>query len=183
MVKTETKQIPLGWKAPDFNLFNPYLGKSQSLNDLYSNKCTVVIFMCNHCPYVKHIMDQLKIFGDDMIKLDVSVIAINSNDYINYPQDSPENMSALVKEYDFKFPYLFDETQEVAKLYKAECTPDFNVFDKDLLCVYRGQFDYSRPGNSEIINGVSLREAVDLTLIDKVVDNQIPSVGCNIKWF
>jgi len=182
MVETETRNIPLGWKAVNFTLFNPYLGKEQSFDDLYSNKCTVVIFMCNHCPYVKHIMHGLKSFGDDMLKKDVSVIAINSNDYINYPQDSPENMSSLVKEYNFSFPYLFDETQEVAKSYQAECTPDFNVFDKDLLCVYRGQFDYSRPGNSEEINGVSIREAVDLALNDKVVENQIPSVGCNIKW-
>lgn len=182
MVLTETKKISLGWEAPKFNLLNPYLGKYQSLDDLYSNKCTVVIFMCNHCPYVIHIMAGLKSFAEDMFKKDVGVIAINSNDIINYPEDSPENMTALVKKYNLSFPYLFDENQQVAKDYQAECTPDFNVFDKDLLCVYRGRFDNSRPGNNEKVNGFDLRRAVNLTLQDKIIENQIPSAGCNIKW-
>ena len=183
MALTPTKNIPLGFTAPGFNLLNPLLNKFENLDDLKGEKATVIIFMCNHCPYVIHILDQLVQVVNDYSSKDVSFVGINSNNIITHPQDSPENMVKLIEEHKIQFSYLFDETQEVAKAYDAACTPDFSVFDKNMKCVYRGQMDSSRPGNNEPINGKDLREVIDLILKNKIISKeQIPSIGCNIKW-
>mgnify|MGYP001385676683 CR=1 FL=1 len=183
MSLTPTKNIPLGFIAPGFKLLNPLINKFNNLDDLKGKKVTVIIFMCNHCPYVIHILDQLVQIANDYKTKDVSFIGINSNNIISHPQDSPENMVKLIKDYKIQFSYLFDETQEVAKAYDAACTPDFSVFDKNLKCVYRGQMDSSRPGNDEPINGKDLREVIDLILNNQSISKkQIPSIGCNIKW-
>ena len=183
MALTPTKKIPLGFLAPEFNLLNPVTNKFENLNDLKSDIVTVVVFMCNHCPYVIHVLDQLVQISNDYKSKKVRFIGINSNNIISHPEDSPEKMKKLVKEYNIPFSYLFDETQEVAKAYDAACTPDFSVFDKNIKCVYRGQMDSSRPGNNEPINGRDLREVIDLILNNQPIKKeQIPSIGCNIKW-
>ena len=183
MVLTPTTQIPLGYKAPGFNLLNPLTGKIQSLNELKSNKAPLVIFMCNHCPYVVHVLEGLVKLANDYISKDISIIGINSNDVINYPDDSPEKMIDLIHEYNIPFPYLFDKTQEVAKLYHAACTPDFSVFNGKMECVYRGQLDTSRPGNNEPVTGSDIRMVLDAILANTEITNiQKPSIGCNIKW-
>ncbi len=183
MAETPTIQIPLGFSAPDFNLPDMISGHRKTLNDLQSDKATVVVFICNHCPYVIHIIEELVNVGKDYIPKGVSFVMINSNDVEKYPADSPEKMVEFAKKYDFPFPYLFDETQEVAKAYDAACTPDFNVFDGEMRCVFRGQFDDSRPGNKKPVTGADLRRTLDLILEGKEVPkNQPPSVGCNIKW-
>ncbi len=183
MALTPTKKIPLGFLAPEFNLLNPVTNKFENLNDLKSDIVTVVVFMCNHCPYVIHVLDQLVQISNDYKSKKVRFIGINSNNIISHPEDSPEKMKELVKEYNIPFSYLFDETQEVAKAYDAACTPDFSVFDKNIKCVYRGQMDSSRPGNNEPINGRDLREVIDLILNNQPIKKeQIPSIGCNIKW-
>lgn len=154
-----------------------------SLQDLKSNVATVIIFMCNHCPYVKHILSGIIDLSRDYTPKGIKFAGINSNDVQNYPDDSPEKMKELALSMNFNFPYLFDESQEVAKLYDAACTPEFHIFDKDLKCVYRGQFDSSRPGNELPVTGEDMRRALDNLLSGKEVDkNQIPGIGCNIKW-
>ena len=183
MVLTPTTQIPLGYKAPDFNLLNPLTGKYQSLNELKSNYATVVIFMCNHCPYVVHVLDGLVKLANDYMSKEITVIGINANDIINYPDDSPEKMVDLIQDYKLPFPYLFDETQTVAKAYHAACTPDFSIFNGQMECVYRGQLDDSRPGNGEPVTGSDIRIVLDSILANreiKIISK--PSVGCNIKW-
>ncbi len=183
MALTPTKKIPLGFFAPGFKLLNPVTNKFENLDDLKSEKVTVIIFMCNHCPYVIHVLDQLVQIANDYKLKGVSFIGINSNNTISHPQDSPDNMKKLVEEYNISFSYLFDESQKVAKAYDAACTPDFSVFNKDMKCVYRGQMDSSRPGNNEPVNGSDLREVIDLILNDQpILKEQIPSIGCNIKW-
>lgn len=183
MVLTPTKQIPLGFLAPDFELLNPLSGETQSLINLQSNKATLIVFMCNHCPYVIHILDGLIALAQDYSSQGVSVIAINSNDTLNYPDDSPEKMIDLVTDYKIPFPYLFDSTQSVAKAYNAECTPDFSVFDGAMKCVYRGQMDDSRPGNNLPVTGDDIRLVLDSVLLGNNIGiSQKPSVGCNIKW-
>ena len=183
MAATPTIQIPLGFKAPDFRLPDLVSGQEKSLNELKSDKATVVVFICNHCPYVIHIIDELVKVGKEYIPKGVSFIMINSNDVENYPADSPEKMVEFAKERNFPFPYLYDETQEIAKAYKAVCTPDFSIFDADLSCVYRGQLDDSRPGRDVPITGNDIRQALDAILAEKVVNElQKPSIGCSIKW-
>jgi len=183
MAETPTVQIPLGFSAPDFQLPDLISGKDKSLDDLKSPNATVVVFICNHCPYVIHIIKELVNVGKDYIPKGISFIMINSNDVLNYPADSPEKMKDFAKDHDFPFPYLFDETQEVAKAYDAACTPDFNVIDGEMKCVYRGQFDDSRPGNGKPVTGSDLRNTLDLILAGQQVPReQLPSVGCNIKW-
>jgi thiol-disulfide isomerase/thioredoxin len=141
------------------------------------------MFICNHCPYVKHINKELTRLANDYMKKDVNFIAINSNDVMNYPDDSPENMRITAREQAFPFPYLFDEAQEVAKAYQAACTPDFYVFDSNLVLVYRGQLDDSRPGNKIAVTGDSIRNVLDCLLNNKPISiEQKPSLGCNIKW-
>jgi len=183
MTLTPTKNIPLGFTAPGFNLLNPLLNKFENLDDLKGKKATVIIFMCNHCPYVIHILDQLVQIANDYLSEGISFIAINSNNIKSHPQDSPENMIQLINEYKIQFSYLFDESQEIAKAYDAACTPDFSVFNENIKCVYRGQMDSSRPGNNEQNNGKDLREVLNNILNNQpITTEQIPSIGCNIKW-
>jgi peroxiredoxin len=184
MSLTPTKQIPLGHTAPNFTLPDVTSGKDVSLNDINGDKGTAVMLICNHCPYVIHVIDELVKLATDYQKKGIGFVAISSNDVENYPQDSPEKMKEFAAENDFPFPYLYDESQEIAKAYDAACTPDFNVFDKDLKCVYRGELDGSRPGNEVPVTGKSMRAALDNLVEGKEIDpeNQRPSMGCNIKW-
>ncbi len=183
MARTPSNMIPLGTVAPDFKLLDTVSGNHLSLQDLKSDKATLIMFICNHCPFVKHMDDQLVSLANDYIAKGVSVIAISSNDVENYPQDAPDLMTKEAAALGYPFPYLYDETQEVAKAYDAACTPDFYVFDKDLKCAYRGQLDDSRPGNGKPVTGTDLRNALDEILDGKEVSAaQIPSIGCNIKW-
>ncbi len=182
MVAVHTLSIPLGFRAPDFELIEPLTGKKRSLQVLKGEKGTVITFICNHCPYVQHIIDKLVAVAQEYIPKGIAFIAINSNDVAHYPEDAPDKMSAWAREKNFPFPYLYDDTQAVAKDYKAMCTPDFNVFDADLRCVYRGRFDDSTPGNNRPVTGQDLRNALDAILQGTTIDRQIPSIGCNIKW-
>ena len=183
MARTPTVNLKLGYKAPDFSLPDVVSGSSETFHDIKGEKATVVMFICNHCPFVIHVMDELIRVANDYKSQGIGFVAISSNDVSTHPDDSPEKMKALAAEKEFPFPYLYDETQEVAKAYTAACTPDFSVFDADENCVYRGQLDDSRPGNDEPINGKDLRKVLD-TLIDgkSVPADQKPSLGCNIKW-
>jgi thiol-disulfide isomerase/thioredoxin len=183
MSATPSNMLALGTGAPGFNLFDTVSGNTLSLNELKSDIATVVMFICNHCPYVKHINSELVSLSNEYMEKGISFIAINSNDIGNYPEDSPDNMKLTAEELGYKFPYLFDETQEVAKAYQAACTPDFYVFDKSLKLVYRGQFDDSRPGNSVEVTGSDISSVLDNILADvPVSQEQKPSIGCNIKW-
>ncbi|TAF33642.1 MAG: thioredoxin family protein [Cytophagales bacterium] len=183
MAKTETLSIPLGFEAPHFVLPDAVSGQNKSLSELMGSKATVVVFMCNHCPYVTHIIAPMLQIARDFASLGVKFIAINSNDVVNYPQDSPENMKKWAEELNFPFPFLYDETQDVARLYQAACTPDFSVFDAQKKCVYRGQFDDSRPKGTIPATGKDLRYVLENILIERELPSyQIPSMGCNIKW-
>jgi thiol-disulfide isomerase/thioredoxin len=179
----ETTPIPLGFDAPAFELPDLVSGDMKSLEEMKSEKATVIMFICNHCPYVKHVLDGIIKMANDYIPKGISFIAINSNDVENYPDDSPEKMKELAEQKNFPFPYLFDDTQEVAKAYRAACTPDFSIFDGNLKCVYRGQMDSARPGNDKPVTGKDIRAALDAILAGNAVDEtQVPSVGCSIKW-
>lgn len=183
MAETPTTQIPLGFKAPDFILPDTLSGKDMSLQELASDKGTVIMFICNHCPYVKHVIHGIIDLANDYIPKGFSFIAISSNDVENYPDDSPDKMKELAEILQFPFPYLYDESQDVAKAYSAACTPDFSIFDGSLKCVYRGQMDDSRPGNNKPVTARDIREALDAMLAgNPVKSDQVPSVGCNIKW-
>lgn len=182
MVRTPSTMLPLGTKAPDFSLVNVN-GKTLTLADFIGARALVVMFICNHCPFVKHLANDLAAFGAEYMQEDVAVIAINSNDASNYPADSPEQMVAEAEARGYQFPYLYDETQDVAKAYRAACTPDFYLFDENQELVYRGQFDASRPDNGIPITGADLRAALDAVLAGKKPsEKQLPSIGCNIKW-
>jgi thiol-disulfide isomerase/thioredoxin len=183
MSETFSKMIPLRTKAPDFNLINPVIKQYQSLNELKSEIATVIMFICNHCPYVKHLNAEIVKLSNDYMKKSISFIAISSNDAEKYHEDSPAKMKEYALNLGYNFPYLYDETQETAIAYGAACTPDFYIFDKDLLLIYRGQFDDSRPGNGKLITGKDIRYALDAIIESKSIDKkQIPSIGCNIKW-
>lgn len=183
MAKTKSNMLALGTQAPEFCLKDVISGKMLELDQSLAIKATVIMFICNHCPYVKHVNKELTRLANDYNSKAVNFVAINSNDIINYPDDSPENMKLTAQEESYPFPYLFDETQEVAKAYKAACTPDFYIFDNKLKLAYRGQLDDSRPGNSLPVTGASIRQALDCLLNDKEVNSeQKPSLGCNIKW-
>jgi len=183
MVKTISSMIPLGTMAPDFELLEPRTDKYQGLQALRGDKATVIMFICNHCPFVKHITAELALLANDYKSQGVDFIAINSNDVETYPDDSPEKMVLEAEANGYSFPYLYDETQQVAKAYHAVCTPDFFVFDADLACVYRGQLDDSRPGNDIAVSGSDLRAALNAVITGNSVSGiQKPSVGCNIKW-
>ncbi|MFU8844515.1 MAG: thioredoxin family protein [Bacteroidales bacterium] len=183
MAETPSKMNPLGFTAPDFKLPDVTTGKTCSLGELKSDKATVVMFICNHCPFVKHVNAQLVALANDYIPKGVSFIAISSNDAVNYPEDSPEKMEEVATRLKYPFPYLYDESQEVAKAYDAACTPDFYIFDPLMKCLYRGQLDESRPGNNKPVTGKDLRAALDAILGGQPVSNdQRPSIGCNIKW-
>jgi len=174
--------LPLGTKAPDFTLPDTN-GRSISPSDFKKAPALLVIFMCNHCPYVKHIRAGLSQLARDFMPRGVSIVGINSNDVRNYPADSPAKMVEEVKAAGYIFPYVFDETQAVAKAYRAACTPDIYLFDGDQRLVYRGQFDDSRPGNNLPVTGKDLRTALDAVLTGRPVGpEQKASIGCNIKW-
>ena len=183
MALTPSQMIDLGTKAPDFSLLNVVDNKELSINNIRSDKATIIMFICNHCPYVKHINDQLVKLANDYIPKGMSFVAISSNDIKAESEDSPEKMKELAMELRYPFPYLYDETQEVAKAYEAACTPDFFIHDKDLRLVYRGQLDDSRPSNDVPSDGKDIRAALDAILAgDKPSPRQRPSIGCNIKW-
>lgn len=183
MAATETIQIPLGFPAPDFNLPNVITGENLSLEVMKGDVATVIMFICNHCPYVIHVREELVKLANDYMPKGIGFIAISSNDVMNYPDDAPDKMKVIAETFKFPFPYLYDESQEVAKAYFAACTPDFSIFDKDLKCVYRGQLDDSRPKNDKPVTGKDIRNALDAILKgEKINTVQIPSIGCNIKW-
>lgn len=184
MAQTPSNMLDLGTKAPFFELPNPLKNNElQSLENLKGEKATLVIFMCNHCPFVLHIIDKLTELYEDYHGKGIEFIAINSNDVENYPADSPEKMVEFQKEKKFGFPYLYDESQSVAKAYDAACTPDFYFFDEKLDLIYRGQMDDSRPGNTKEITGEDLIIAFENLLAGEVQEEfQKPSMGCNIKW-
>jgi peroxiredoxin len=175
--------LKLGTRAPGFELPDTVSRNLYTLNQLKGEKGTIIMFISNHCPYVKHVNDEIVRLANDYRILGFSFIAISSNDVKAYPQDHPEQMFKTARQLNYPFPYLYDETQEVAKAYDAACTPDFYVFDEALKLVYRGQLDDSRPKNGIPTSGRSIREALDALLNNKTVSkNQKPSVGCNIKW-
>jgi peroxiredoxin len=182
MVLTPSAMIPLGTKAPEFNL--PSVGgENVSLSDFDDKKVLVMVFMCNHCPYVIHILDGFIDLVNDYREKDAAFVGINSNDATTHPEDSFEKMQEYAQQYNYPFVYAYDESQEVAKAYKAACTPDFYIFDQERKLVYRGQMDDSRPGGGAEVTGEDLRVAIDAVLEDKPVsDDQKPSTGCNIKW-
>ncbi len=183
MAETTSKMIALGTSAPVFTLQDTITGTYYSLEELKGDKATVIMFICNHCPYVIHVIEQLIILSTDYIIKGVSFTAISSNDVISYPQDSPGKMREFGKKYGLSFPYLFDESQDIARGYGAVCTPDFFIFDEELKLVYRGQLDDSRPGNNIPVSGRDIRDALDRIIAGENVDPvQHPSIGCNIKW-
>ena len=183
MAETSSTMVALGTPAPDFSLPDTISGKMMSLNDFKSDCGTLIMFLCNHCPFVKYIQKELVNLANDYIPKGISITAISSNDIINYPEDSPENMKQIAMKFNYPFSYLYDETQEVAKAFRAACTPDFFVYDNEFKLIYRGQLDESRPGNNMPITGKDIRSVFDCILNKRPVSkHQIPSIGCNIKW-
>ena len=182
MVKTASTMLPLGTIAPDFRLPN-IDGQMMSLGEIATGKGLVVMFICNHCPFVKHVAPELVRLTKDYEARGIRFVGISSNDVAAYPADSPEMMKQEAAAQGYTFPYLFDETQQVAQAYRAACTPDFYIFDQNKRLVYRGQLDDSRPGNGKPLNGSDLRGALDLLLSGaELPADQRPSIGCNIKW-
>lgn len=184
MARTPSNMLPLGTTAPDFNLPDTTKeNKPTSFMDIRGNKGTVVMFICNHCPFVVHIDREIVDLANDYEAQGIAFVAISSNDVANYPDDSPDKMRLIAKVLQFPFPYLYDESQTVAKEYDAACTPDFYAFDENDALVYRGQLDESRPGNGVPVTGKDLRSALDLLVAGKPIPtDQYPSIGCNIKW-
>lgn len=183
MAAVNSTMLPLGTEAPSFNLFEPLTGKFINFDDYNQSKAYLVLFICNHCPYVKHLHPKLAQLSKEYQDKGVAVFAISSNDTNRYPEDNTIMMIEELKQKDFTFPYLFDEDQSVAKAYHAACTPDFYLFNAQKKLVYRGQFDDSRPGNGLPLTGESLKKALDNVLSNQQPDsNQKPSIGCNIKW-
>ncbi len=183
MAATPSTMLPLGSKAPGFNLIDTRNNKMVSLTEYKSAIATVIMFLCNHCPYVKHVQAKVVELANRYQSQGIVFIAISSNDAEKYPADGPEQMQLEAEQAHYSFPYLYDESQEVAQAYQAACTPDFYIFDKDLLCVYRGCLDESTPGNNKPVTGAHLQEALDCILAGKPVNpEQKPSIGCNIKW-
>jgi thiol-disulfide isomerase/thioredoxin len=182
MVQTPSTMLPLGSHAPDFRLQEPATGQIRSLTE-FKAPVLVVMFICNHCPFVIHVRDQISRLARDYAETGVDFVAINSNSAESHPQDGPEHMAELVRELGWKFPFLFDATQDVAKAYRAACTPDFYVFDAERRLAYRGQLDDSRPSNGKPVTGADLRAAIDAVRAAKPVPaEQRASIGCNIKW-
>ena len=183
MAETPSTMLKLGTPAPDFSLANVMEDKVFSLGNCKGSKALLVMFICNHCPYVQHVKSEFRRLQDDYVPRGVRIVAINSNDIGAYPQDGPTHMRELASKEGWTFPFLMDETQKVAKAYRAACTPDFFLFDAGMKLVYRGQLDDARPGNSKPVNGKDLRAGLDAVLSAKSVSpNQKPSIGCNIKW-
>ena len=175
--------LPLGTVAPDFTLPDTVSGKDISLKDIQSDKANLIMFICNHCPYVVHLKQHFAEFAKEYQRQGLGVVAISSNDVDGYPQDGPDAMADDCREYAYPFPYLYDQDQHVARAYEAACTPDFYLFDENRKLVYRGQYDGSRPRNAMPVTGSDLRAAVDAVLAGQDVNpNQVASMGCNIKW-
>lgn len=182
MVQTASTMLALGTEAPGFSLPTPD-GRYVTRDDMSGSMGLLVMFICNHCPYVIHVRDQIAKIGQDYASRGIGVVAISSNDVENYPDDSPEKMAVMAKECGFTFPYIYDEWQIAAKAYSAACTPDFFLFDGAMRLVYRGQLDGSRPKNDVPVTGGDLRSAMDALLSGaRIPDDQLPSLGCNIKW-
>ncbi|VUD51648.1 Thiol-disulfide oxidoreductase ResA [Thalassocella blandensis] len=182
MARTPSNMLPLGTTAPDFNLPDVVSGASKSLADIRGEAATLIMFICNHCPFVKHLQTELGQLSEYLDR-GVGIAAISANDVTNYPDDSPENMQAFATAHQFQFPYLYDESQAVAKRYDAACTPDFYLFDKNLACIYRGRFDESTPGSDTPVTGKDLKAAIEASLAGEApIAQQYPSIGCNIKW-
>jgi peroxiredoxin len=183
MAAVPSNMLPLGTIAPEFELLDVVSGEQRRLSSLQSHKATVILFICNHCPYVKHVNKGLVKLANDYQSRGVAFVAISSNDVAAYPEDAPERMKEVAAEQGYSFPYLYDEDQSVAKAYQAACTPDFYVFDGDIKLVYRGQMDGSRPRNDVPVTGEDVRAALDAVLAgEPVAEEQRPSIGCNIKW-
>ncbi|WP_306352685.1 thioredoxin family protein [Flavobacterium sp. '19STA2R22 D10 B1'] len=183
MAQTASTMLPLGTIAPQFTLKDTNSNDIPSFNDLKGSKGTLVMFICNHCPFVIHVIEEIVKIANDYRVQGIGIIAISSNNVEKYPQDSPELMTEFAFQHKIDFPYLYDETQEVAKAYNAACTPDFFLFDQQNKLVYRGQLDDSRPGNNIPLSGSDLRGAIDALLYNRSInDIQKPSVGCGIKW-
>ena len=183
MALEKSTMLALGTSAPDFNLTDTVSGNLVSLADLGESKALVVMFLCNHCPYVVHIQQGLADFGNDYAGTDAAIVAISANDAVTYPDDAPDRLGAVARERGYNFPVLFDETQEIAKAYTAACTPDFFLFGPGRKLVYRGRFDSSRPNSGIPVTGEDLRSALDAVLADRpVTSRQYPSMGCSIKW-
>ncbi len=183
MVRTPSTMVPLGTPAPAFSLPEPATGRTVSLEDFRDAPALLVVFLCNHCPYVKHIRHALAGFARDYQAKGLALVGINSNDAAGYPDDAPDKMAEEVRQVGYTFPYLYDESQEVARAYRAACTPDFFLYDRERRLVYRGQFDDSRPGNGIPVTGRDLRAAADAVLAGRPAPaEQKPSLGCNIKW-
>lgn len=183
MARTPSVMLPLGTKAPDFKLPDTVSGKNISLKNFEGKKGLLVMFICEHCPFVKHVKTELANIGKDYIPQDLGIVAISSNDVENYPDDSPENLKLMAEKEGFNFPICYDETQEIAKIYQAACTPDYYLFDSEFKLVYRGQLDDSRPSLDIPVTGNDLRYAIESLLTGKPIsEDQKPSLGCNIKW-
>lgn len=183
MARTPSNMLPLGTIAPDFTLVDAVTNNATSLDDIKGEKGTVIMFICNHCPFVIHVNQEIVRIANDYRVQGFGFVAISSNDIENYPQDAPQFMWKTAQKNNYSFPYLYDETQEIAKAYDAACTPDFYLFDSELKLIYRGQLDDSRPGNGIPVNGRDLRQALDAVLRNATVSEvQKPSIGCNIKW-
>ncbi len=184
MVETISPILSIGTKAPDFKLVDTVNGASVSLGEVKGDKGTLIMFICNHCPFVKRVETGLAQLGKDYVNSEIGIVAINANDAVGYPEDAPDKMKTKAEQLGYVFPYLYDETQEVARAYDAVCTPDFFIFDGELKCVYRGQFDDARPGNNASVTGADLRCVMDLLIAGETAptEGQIPSVGCSIKW-
>ena len=175
--------LPLGTKAPDFSLPDVVTRRTLSLADFADRQALLVMFICRHCPFVKHLQNALAAFGRDYAGKSLGIVAISANDALEYPEDRPESLKEMAESLGFTFPFCYDESQETAKAYAAACTPDFFLFDRERKLVYRGQFDDSRPGNNIPITGEDLRSAADAVLGNRPVSpEQKPSIGCNIKW-
>ncbi|MBW4625817.1 MAG: redoxin domain-containing protein [Brasilonema octagenarum HA4186-MV1] len=183
MALTASTMLPLGTKAPDFHLLDVLHEETISLSTFADKQGLLVMFICQHCPFVKLVKSELAQLGKDYVHNGLGMVAISSNDVHNYPDDDPEFLRAMAIELDFKFPFCYDESQKTAKAYTAACTPDFFLFDDRRQLVYRGQLDDSRPGNGKAVTGRDLRAAIDAVLSgQRVTANQMPSIGCNIKW-
>lgn len=183
MVKTASTMLPLGTAAPEFQLPDVVSNQTISLPTFADSKALLIMFICQHCPFVKHVQDELAKISQDYQEKPLGIVAISANDVANYPQDSPEMLKQMAQELNFNFPVCYDESQEVSKSYTAACTPDFFLFDSDQKLVYRGQLDDSRPSTNVPVTGQDLRQAIDAVLRDQAIALvQKPSIGCNIKW-
>lgn len=183
MALTPSTMLPLGTKAPDFRLTDVVSGKTISLETFAGTQALLVMFICRHCPFVKHVQAELAQIGKDYADAEVGIVAISANDAANYPDDAPEKLKEMATQLGFTFPFCHDESQDIAKAYTAACTPDFFLFDANRELVYRGQLDDSRPSNNQPVTGKDLRAALDAVLASKSVNpEQKPSIGCNIKW-